>query len=238
MRVHAWLAKHTTLSRRSAEDAVASGRVEINQVLAVIGQQVTKSDVITLDGNIVRHRTIDRQLIALNKPVGYVCSHKPETNQLSVFSLLPTLKSGKWILVGRLDINTSGLLLVTTDGTLANALAHPSSGFKREYLVRVSKTLSQDEMSTLRSGVMLDDGMAAFEKIQLHNSRFKGINTWYSVILTEGRNRIVRRLMASLDANVSRLVRVRFGPVKLDKALGLGKYQPIDCEWIDKFLRK
>ena len=93
-------------------------------------------------------------------------------------------------------------------------------------------------MNAMRSGVMLDDGMAAFEKIQPQNSRQKGINAWYSVILTEGRNRIVRRLMASLGANVSRLVRVRFGPVKLDKALGVGKFQPIDCEWIDKFLRK
>lgn len=238
MRIHAWLAKHTDLSRRSAEDEVKEGNVKIDNKIAAIGQKVDSASTITLNGKIIRHVTIDRQLIALHKPVGYVCSRKPQDKQLSIYDLLPKLTSGKWILVGRLDINTSGLILATTDGVLANALAHPSNGYQKEYIVRVSQELTPDKIMLLKSGVMLEDGMASVDAIKPHKHTSKGINAWYSLTITEGRNRIVRRLMAEMGISVSRLIRVRFGKVKLDKALATGHYQVIDSKWVNQIMDK
>jgi 23S rRNA pseudouridine2605 synthase len=236
MRIHVWLAKHTNISRRKAEVLVQDGRVQIGGCIAQIGQKVEAVADVRVDGKIIRNITVDRQVLALHKPVGYVCSQSPQDQLPSVFDLLPKLSGGKWVLVGRLDVNTSGLLLVTTDGNLANKLAHPSHGFEREYLVRISQTLTQSMLDNLRGGVMLDDGEARVQKIQPHGKPTQGANAWYMVILKEGRNRIVRRLMASQGVNISRLIRVRFGPIKLEKALNVGKYQTIDCAWIDQYL--
>lgn len=238
MRIHVWIAKYTDLSRRKAEALVISGDVKINNQVAQVGQSINDGDQVKINDKIVRAKTPDRLVYALHKPVGYVCSHKPQGDEISVFSLLPKLTVGKWVMVGRLDINTSGLLLVTTDGVLANSLAHPSQGFDRSYLVRVSRKLSDQELVLLKTGVALDDGPACFKSIKPHRGSEQGKNAWYKVTLTEGRNRIVRRLMEAMNVSVSRLIRTQFGPIKLEKNLGLGKYEVIDPKWIDKVLRR
>lgn len=238
MRIHVWIAKYTDLSRRKAEALVIAGDVKINDEIAKVGQAVSDRDQVKINDKIIRTKTPDRLIYALHKPVGYVCSHKPQGDEISVFSLLPKLNVGKWVMVGRLDINTSGLLLVTTDGVLANALAHPSQGFDRSYLVRVSRKLTEQELSSLKKGVALEDGPACFKSITSHRGSEKGRNTWYKVTLTEGRNRIVRRLMEAMDVSVSRLIRIQFGPIKLEKNLGVGKYEAVDAHWVDKILRR
>ena len=236
MRIHVWLAKHTKLSRRKAEMQVSEKRVTINHKTAEIGQAVESGDVVHLDGVRIRAVQSERRIVALHKPEGYVCSHRPQGDELSVFNLLPEYTHTKWILVGRLDINTCGLLLVTNDGNLANQLAHPSTGLEREYLVRVNSKLSSEIIAQLKQGVMLDDGWAKFSHITLQPKQKEGRNTWYKVTLDEGRNRIVRRLMESQGVLVNRLMRVRFGPFKLDKALGVGKFQDISPQWVDQYL--
>ena len=237
MRIHVWLAKHTKLSRRKAEQYVADGRVQISGQVARIGQAVMASDLVYLDGQQIRSITVEPKLIALHKPVGYVCTTQPQEHQTSVYDLLPS-QSAKWILVGRLDVNTSGLLLVTTDGELANLLAHPSSNMEREYLVRVSGELDKSQQALLKKGVELEDGKAQVKRIKQHGKP-SGRNYWYELVLEEGRNRIVRRLMGYFDLQVSRLIRVRFGPIKLERQLGVGKYQEIDIKWLrQQILRK
>lgn len=236
MRIHVWIAKHTPLSRRKAEQMVAEGLVKINQKIAQVGQQVSNQDQVYLEGKLIRSYEIPQQLLALNKPEGYVCSHKPQGDEQSVDLLLPKLSNHKWIYVGRLDINTSGLLLVTTDGQLANKLAHPSSGFKRQYLARVSGMLSSHSLNMLQQGVMLEDGMARFAEIKPTKKTSPGKNTWYRITITEGRNREVRRLFESQGVEVSRLKRIAFGPIILDKSHALGKYQEIDLQWMRDFL--
>lgn len=236
MRVHVWIAKYTTYSRRKAEALVEQGLVTINGQIAKVGQPVELADAVVVEGKRIQSRNIEPVLMALHKPLGYECSHNSETH-LSVFELLPKLKSGKWILVGRLDVNTSGLLLVTTDGQLANKLAHPSRGFEREYLVRVSQALSPEALVQLKKGVMLEDGKAKVSHIKEQKKSGSGRNVWYNLVLKEGRNRIVRRLMESQGVQVSRLMRVRFGPIKLDKAMGVGKTQVIDAEWVKDLLK-
>ena len=227
MRIHVWLAKHTKLSRRKAEQCVIDGRVSVSGKLATIGQAVTETDKVTLDGKTIKRLVHEHKLYALHKPVGYVCTTQPEDHQTSVFDLLPTT-AGKLILVGRLDLNTSGLLLATTDGALANQLAHPSSNLEREYLVRVSGELTASMQTALKKGIMLDDGPVKVKRIKQHGKP-SGRNYWYELILEEGRNRIVRRTMEYFDLQVSRLIRVRFGPIKLERQLGLGKYQEINA---------
>jgi 23S rRNA pseudouridine2605 synthase len=234
MRIHVWLAKHTHLSRRKAEQYVADGRVLISGQIATTGQPVSVSDAVLLDGKRIRAISVEPKLIALHKPVGYVCTTEPESYQTSVYDLLPH-QTGKWILVGRLDVNTSGLLLVTTDGALANLLAHPSSNLEREYLVRVSGELTASMQTSLKEGVRLEDGNASVKRIKQHGKP-TGRNYWYELVLEEGRNRIVRRLMDYCDVQVSRLMRVRFGPIKLERQLGVGKHQEIDIQWMRRQL--
>ena len=175
----------------------------------------TNCEVLCIDGK-------TRQCIIRNK----FCGKGKRDNWLT---------RGKWILVGRLDVNTSGLLLVTTDGELANRLAHPSSNLEREYLVRVSGELTASMQALLKSGVELEDGKASVKRIKQHGKP-TGRNYWYELVLEEGRNRIVRRLMDYYDLQVSRLMRVRFGPIKLERQLGVGKYQEIDIGWMRRQL--
>lgn len=234
MRIHVWLAKQMNVSRREAEKWVLSGEVRVDGVIAKVGHKLEGSERIMVRGRTVDFQHVQPKLLALHKPVGYECSQKPQSG-LSVFELLPVLKTGKWILVGRLDLNTSGLLLVSTDGQLANELSHPSKGFKREYLVRVNGEISPKNMQALKNGIALEDGMAKCDGVKIHK-RSQGVNHWYQITMSEGRNRIVRRLMSAVGLEVSRLVRVRFGPVKLEKALGVGKTQEVDIEWIKRFM--
>ena len=236
MRIHVWLAKYTDLSRRTAEKYVIEGRVRINQQVAKVGQQVTNDDLVYLEGTRIYVKAIHHRLLALNKPEGYVCSHKPQGSEVSVDNLLPQLDNGKWIYVGRLDINTSGLLLVTTDGQLANKLAHPSKGFSRKYLARVSSSLSQTQIQLLQKGLMLEDGLAKFDEIKATKRTSPGQNTWYQVTIGEGRNREVRRLFESQGLQVSRLKRIAFGPIILGRNMKLGSYEEIDMDWLKHHL--
>ncbi len=165
------------------------------------------------------------KLIAYHKPVGEICSRSDPEGRPSVFARLPELRSGRWILVGRLDYNTSGLLLFTTDGQLAHRLMHPSGEVEREYAVRILGEVDQDMLARLRSGVELEDGLASFDAID--DAGGKGANHWYHVVLKEGRRREVRRLWESQGVTVSRLIRIRYGTVLLTRSLPVGKYRDI-----------
>lgn len=231
MRIHAYIAKFSDLSRREAERKVEEGLVTIDGKKAIVGQKIEGSEVIYVGNRRIQSVKTEDMVLALHKPEGYECSRMPQTGE-SVYDLLPELKTGKWILVGRLDLNTSGLLLVTNNGDLANKLAHPSNGFDREYLVRINGELSAKDMSDLKKGIRLEDGIAKVKQVVLHR-KSKGVNVWYKLVMTEGRNRIVRRLMEACQRSVSRLIRTRFGPIKLEKALPIGSYQKIDSEFFN-----
>ncbi len=211
-------------SRREMENRIREGRVLVNSIVAQLGDRVSLTDVITFDGYPIKvtETSEDRRVIIYNKPEGEICTRKDPKGRPTVFDKLPKLRSDRWIAVGRLDINTSGLLLFTTDGELANRLMHPSTGMDREYLVRVMGDVTEENMSTLKKGVMLDDGMARFTDIV--DGGGKGINRWFYVCLMEGRNREVRRLWESQGVKVNRLKRVRFGPIFFSSKAKVGRW--------------
>ncbi len=214
-------------SRRELERWIADGRVKVNGKVARLGDRVSDSDRLQVDGREVRARTTEQQakVLLYHKPTGEVCSRKDPEGRPSVYDRLPRLRQQRWISIGRLDLNTSGLLLFTTDGELANALMHPSSGIDREYLVRVNGEVDEAMLERLRAGVELDDGVARFTDIQAGRGAAAGSNHWFYVALTEGRNREVRRLWESQGVQVSRLKRVRFGPVVIPSAIKAGRFK-------------
>lgn len=238
MRIHVWIAKHSMLSRRKAEKLVEQGKVIVNDHPAVIGQKVIDSDRVVIDGNTIEVINLPTRLLALHKPVGYVCSHQPQGEERSVDELLPKLENKQWVYVGRLDINTSGLLLVTTDGQLANEIGHPSKGFTRVYRARVSGKLSPKQLDILRSGVELDDGIAKCLSIKQLKNQSGGRNTWYEMTLGQGRYRMVRRLFESQDVQVNRLIRTAFGPIQLSKTHLVGHCDEIDVERLNQLMNK
>lgn len=215
-------------SRREMETIIAAGRVSVNGRKAKLGDRAQATDTIVVDGK--RVTLLDSQLagrvLIYNKPEGEICSRKDPEGRPTVFERLPRLKSGRWISVGRLDFNTSGLLLFTTDGTLANAMMHPSSVIDREYLCRVLGNVDESLIQRLLDGVMLDDGVAKFTDVV--DGGGDGANRWYYVAIMEGRNREVRRLWESQNIQVSRLKRVRFGHVFLPSTLRQGQWQEMD----------
>lgn len=226
-RLQKWLASAGLGSRREIEGWIAAGRVKVNGKPAVLGQKVSGSERISVDGRKVRglsprHRSAPRVLI-YHKPIGEVCTRTDPEGRPTVFDSLPRVTGGRWIVVGRLDIDTSGLLLFTTDGSLAHALMHPSSELAREYAVRVRGNPTEEHLRRLQDGVQLDDGPGRFETIQAEGG--EGANRWYRVSVAEGRNRIIRRLWEAVDCQVSRLIRVRFGPVTLPRHLPRGRYR-------------
>ncbi len=182
-------------------------------------------DRISLDGRRLKFTPAAEQTILYRKRVGEIVSRKDPQGRPTVFARLPKLQGGRWVAVGRLDLNTSGLLLFTTDGELAKRLMHPSSQIEREYAVRVLGDVSAETLQRLRDGIELEDGPAAFE--QIVDAGGEGANHWYHVTLREGRNRIVRRLFEAVDCQVSRLIRVRFGPIALPGNLASGKSRPL-----------
>lgn len=215
-------------SRREIETWIRAGRVAVNGSVARLGDRVTDSDRIAVDQRPVRIPAAQEQpkrLLLYNKPEGEICSRHDPEGRPSVFAALPRLKGARWISVGRLDFNTSGLLLFTTDGELANALMHPASALDREYLCRVLGEVDEDMLQRLRDGVLLEDGPARFTDITIGNSQ--GANRWYTVTVVEGRNREVRRLWESQGVQVSRLKRVRFGPVFLPSRLRQGRWEEL-----------
>lgn len=216
LRLQKALAEAGMGSRRRIEDWIREGRVRVNGVVAQLGDRVQPGDRVSVDGRSVRltrKRATQRRIIAYHKPEGEVVSRRDPEGRPTVFSRLPGLRDGRWIAVGRLDINTAGLLLLTNDGALANALMHPSRAVEREYAVRVQGPVDDTVLRQLTEGVRLDDGDARFEEIVVSGGR--GINQWFHVVLCEGRHREVRRLWEAVGCTVSRLKRVRFGNVIL-----------------------
>jgi len=223
-------------SRREIEGWIEEGRVTVNGRVATLGDRVAEGARVAVDGrpvNLVPAR--QTRCILYHKPVGEVCSRRDPEGRPTVFDRLPGLKSGRWISIGRLDFNTSGLLLFTTDGELANALMHPSAEIEREYLVRVMGEVDEAVLERLREGVMLEDGPARFTAVKPGGG--EGINRWYYVTLVEGRNREVRRLWESQGLTVSRLKRVRFGDLLIPSRVRQGQWEELEPKAITGLYR-
>lgn len=233
-RVQKLLARAGVGSRREIEGWMEAGRLLINGQPAVAGQKATTADRFELDGkalDVSSAETVVRRVLVYNKPEGEITSRKDPEGRPTVFDRLPRLKDQRWISIGRLDINTTGLVLFTTDGELANRLMHPSSQIDREYAVRVFGDVDDAMIERLREGVLLEDGMARFTDISRAGG--KGINQWFHVTLIGGRNREVRRLWESQGVRVSRLKRVRYGPIFLPSRLTVGRWEELDQKGVD-----
>lgn len=217
-------------SRREMEAWISEGRVSVNGKQASLGDRVNTTDKIHVDGEVVA-RNLEKppcRVLMYNKPEGELCARVDPEGRPTVFERLPKLSGERWITVGRLDINTSGLLLFTNDGELANRLMHPSHEVEREYAVRVFGEVTPKMLRTLSKGVELEDGMAKFNNIHVRPGDPESLNHWFNVTLSEGRNREVRRLWESQGLQVSRLIRVRYGNLELFKRLPQGAWIELD----------
>jgi len=219
------LAQSGVASRREIEEMIVAGRISVNGQPASIGQKVGPTDKIRVNGKLVNLTFSIRvpRVLIYHKPEGEIVSRDDPEGRLSVFDRLPSLRRGRWIAVGRLDINTCGLLLFTNDGALANRLMHPRYQIEREYAVRLLGSLSEEQITALKEGVQLEDGPARFNLIV--DGGGEGVNHWYRVSLSEGRNREVRRMFETMGITVSRLMRTRYGPVTMSPRLKRGQYE-------------
>ena len=227
-KLHKVLAQAGLGSRLEMEQLILQGRISVNAEPAHIGQRIQFGDNVKINGKPVRIR-IDApppRVIAYHKPAGEVVTHDDPQNRPTVFRRLPKLFQGKWQSVGRLDLNTEGLLLLTSSGELANRLMHPRFGLEREYAVRVLGALSSEEKKKLLEGVTLEDGMAQFGSIEAGGG--EGVNCWYRVTISEGRNREVRRMFEAVGHAVSRLIRIRYGAMLLPRGLKRGAFVELD----------
>lgn len=224
-RIQKVLARAGLGSRRTIESWISAGRVEVNGVPAKLGDSLHPDDRVLVDGRpiTVEWRSEPRfKLLAYYKPEGEICTRRDPEGRKTVFDQLPRLKQGRWVALGRLDINSQGLMLFTTDGGLANRLLHPSAEIEREYAVRLRGQLGRDAQQQLLRGVELEDGPARLQSIR--DAGGEGSNHWYHVVITEGRQREIRRLFESQGLTVSRLLRVRFGPVQLPRGRRAGEF--------------
>jgi len=226
-------------SRRELEALIRAGRVSVNGKVAALGERLEdESALVRIDGHIVSAKAQEEvvcRVLAYYKPEGELCTRHDPDGRRTVFDRLPKIRGSRWISVGRLDANTSGLLLFTTDGELANRLMHPSRQVEREYLVRVFGEVTEDKIRNLVRGVELEDGMARFEDVVYAGG--EGMNHTFYVVINEGRNREVRRLWESQDTTVSRLKRVRYGDIFLDKKLPRGGWMELDLKQVN-YLRE
>ena len=237
-RIQKFLAHQGIASRRQVDQMLQDGRITVNGKTARPGDQVSGQEKISVDGKIIRinQNDLKPKLLMYHKPIGEVCSRADPEGRKDVFSSLPGLARGRWVSIGRLDINTSGLILFTNQGELANRLMHPSFEVEREYAVRVRGSVTPEMIEQLQKGVELDDGIARFE--QIIDSGGEGTNHWYHVILREGRNREVRRLWESVGVEVSRLQRVRYDQFNLPKWLKPGKYRFFEDDVVGKLYQR
>lgn len=211
-------------SRREMETWIEQSRVSVNGSIATLGDRVEPEDKVRVDGNLIAtsQDSVMCRVLMYNKPEGELCSRKDPEGRPTVFDRLPAIRNGRWIAVGRLDLNTSGLLLFTNDGELANRLMHPKHEVEREYAVRVFGEVLPDMLKALIKGIKLEDGVAKFTSIRKLPTDEESQNSWYHVTLAEGRNREVRRMWESQGLQVSRLIRVRYGQLELQKRLPQG----------------
>lgn len=235
-RLHKLLALAGFGSRRDMEKLIEAGRVNVNGQLAHVGAAVTEQDVVRVDGRPVRLSFEPElpQVLLYHKPEGELVSTDDPEGRATVFSKLPRIKQGKWIAIGRLDMNTSGLLIFTSSGELANRFMHPRYEVEREYAVRILGELTEGQLLQLTQGIELEDGVANFESI--YPTGGEGANKWYQVVIKEGRNREVRRMFEALHLPVSRLMRVRFGPIALPSRVKRGQMLKLEQKEVVKLL--
>lgn len=239
-KLHKVLADAGLGSRRDMEELITQGRVSVNGEPAYVGQRVKPEDLVRVNGKPVR-RPVKReeqvpQVLLYHKPAGEIVSKDDPEGRPTVFDHLPRARNGRWIAVGRLDFNTEGLLLFTTDGELANRLMHPKYEIEREYAVRIQGELSKEDKEKLLTKVMLDDGPAKFTSLEEIGG--KGFNRWYKVQLSEGRNREVRRMFEAVGMPVSRLIRTRYGSINLPSALTRGKFERLPKEVVEAWIKE
>ncbi|MBA6292707.1 23S rRNA pseudouridine(2605) synthase RluB [Colwellia sp. MB3u-70] len=230
------LARAGAGSRREMETYISAGRVSVEGKTAYLGDRVEGNELIRVDGHQIKLKALEEdfcRVLMYNKPEGEMCTRKDPEGRPTVFDRLPKLDGSRWVAVGRLDINTSGMLLFTTDGELANRLMHPSKQVEREYAVRIFGDVNEAMLQTLRHGVKLEDGTAKFQKITYRGG--EGRNHWFHVVLSEGRNREVRRLWESQDVQVSRLIRVRYGDMEMKRQLPLGGWTELNLKDVNYY---
>jgi 23S rRNA pseudouridine2605 synthase len=223
-------------SRRWAERLIEQGRISINNQEAKLGDKAIITDKVTIDGRLIdlgRYSEEETKVLILNKQAGVICSNKDEEGRQSVFEFLPD--NTRWVMVGRLDLNTSGLLLFTNNGVLANKLMHPSSEIDREYAVRVLGKVEDEHIKKLTNGIELEDGFAKFHRVTLGGG--DGANRWYHVVVREGRKREVRRLWEALDFKVSRLIRTRFSDIRLPEKLRANQSEYLKPKQVQALLK-
>lgn len=222
-------------SRREIETWISAGRVSVRGQVAKLGDRASPGDLVLLDGKEVKFGAVKAlpRVILYHKPVGELVTRKDPEGRATVFDKLPKISPGRWVAVGRLDFNTSGLLLFTDSGELANRLMHPREEIEREYEVRVQGGLGADAIRRLLDRVDLEDGPARFQRLEpLQGKKESGTNRWYRAVLAEGRNREVRRIVEAVGARVSRLVRVRFGALRLPLDLQPGGWRAVDADQV------
>ena len=237
-RIQKYLANQGAGSRRQIDAMLQQGRISVNGKVAKPGDQIDGREKIAIDGKLIRlqRQAARPKILMYHKPIGEVCTRSDPEGRDTVYQNLPGLNQGRWVSIGRLDINTSGLLLFTSDGALANRLMHPSFEVEREYAVRVHGAVNIEMLEQLRAGVELEDGPAHFDDII--DSGGSGSNHWYHVVLKEGRNREVRRLWEAVGVEVSRLVRVRYDEFKLPKWLKPGKSRFLDDDVVSRVYQR
>lgn len=234
-RIQKFLSNRGFGSRREIEKWISQGQVKVNGETARLGDRIRAEDKLEIGGRMIpmnRNESLVPKVILYNKPEGEVCTRTDPQGRATVFERLPKLEDQRWVVVGRLDLNTSGLLLFTTDGDFANRLMHPASRVEREYAVRVYGEVTPEIIQNLKKGIMLEDGLAAFNRIEDRGG--EGKNHWYHIVLSEGKNREVRRMWESQGVQVSRLIRVRFGHLLLPRDLKTGQCREIEQSDIEK----